>query len=305
MTGATGNSGGEIARQLLSAGVRVRAVARSAKKLGALAAAGAETWSGDLADPMFLTAALRGADAAYVIVPQRFDVQDYVADQRRLVGSAIAALRNSGIRRVVALSTPAASLRMGPPVMLAEFEEQLCAIPEIAAVILQPMFFMENHLAAIPMIVGAGIMGGGIRGDVALPMISTRDVATAAMEHLLQPSFSGQTVRRLLGPRDYTFSEAAATLGACVGIPDLRYVQFPVQEFRHGLAAAGFSETAASAFVELAAAYNEGRIQAGVTRTPPNTTGTTLEAFARDVFAPAFRAASAGAVPVGHPERPA
>ncbi|CAN5178267.1 hypothetical protein BH23GEM2_BH23GEM2_20850 [soil metagenome] len=70
-------------------------------------------------------------------------------------------------------------------------------------------------------------------------------------------------------------------------------MQFPEPGVRQGLLAAGFSETSAAAFIELAAAYNDGRIQAGVTRTAANTTATTLETFGREVFAPAYLAAAA------------
>ena len=43
------------------------------------------------------------------------------------------------------------------------------------------------------------------------------------------------------------------------------------------------------AFVEMKDAFNAGRIQPTIKRTRPNTTPTTPEPLARDVFAPAFR----------------
>jgi hypothetical protein len=53
---------------------------------------------------------------------------------------------------------------------------------------------------------------------------------------------------------------------------------------------AGFSPNAANALVELQTAFNAGKVQSGVRRTKLNTTPTSLEEFARDVFAPAYHA---------------
>ena len=295
ITGATGHTGGALAAQLLRQGVRVRAVARSAERLAPLVARGAEAHVGDLGDAVFVTGALRGADAAFVMVPQRFDVPDYAADQRRLVAQVAAAVEASGVPRVVALSTPAAGLRLGPPVALAAFEERLRAMPGRAVVVLHPMFFMENHLASIPMIRSAGITGGAIRADLPFPMVTTRDVAAVAAAYLAEPTFAGYHVRPLLGPRDYTLAEASALLGAAIGRPDLPYVVFPYEGLRQGLMDTGFSASGADALVALARAYNEGRITSGQARDASNTTPTTLEAFASEVFAPAFRQAEAGA----------
>jgi uncharacterized protein YbjT (DUF2867 family) len=149
---------------------------------------------------------------------------------------------------------------------------------------------MENFLTSIPMVKTAGITGGAIRGDVALPMVATRDIAALATGYLLSPTFEGYEVRPLLGPQDYTFREAGATLGAAIGKPELPYVEFAYDDFHPGLLGAGFSRSAADAFVELAQAYNDGQVQQGVTRTAENSTPTTLVQFAREIFAPAFAA---------------
>ena len=49
-------------------------------------------------------------------------------------------------------------------------------------------------------------------------------------------------VRELLGPDDLTYTEAATTIGAAIGQPDLQYVQLPNEELAAILTeAAGFS----------------------------------------------------------------
>jgi uncharacterized protein YbjT (DUF2867 family) len=294
VTGATGNNGRAIAEALLRRGVRVRAVGRSGAGLAPLAEQGADVRVGDLSDTAFLTEAFRGVDAAFAMIPQRFDVPDYRAHQERLVTSVTDALEAAGVPRVVALSTPASRLRLGPPVALAEFEERLRAMPGRAVAVLHPMFFMENHLSAIPMIRNAGFNGGAIRGDLPLPMIATRDIAAVAVEYLLEPASESYIARPLLGPRDYTLREASALLGAGIGRPDLPYVELPYDGLRQGLLGAGFSETGAEAMVALARAYNEGLVTSGVNRDATTSTPTTLEAFVHEVFGPAYRHADTG-----------
>jgi uncharacterized protein YbjT (DUF2867 family) len=244
---------------------------------------------GDLADPDFLTRAFRDAGAVFAMIPQRFDVADYHADQRRLVAGVIAALEAAAVPRVVALSTPGARLRLGLPAALADFEDRLRTVPGLSTVVLQPTYYMENFLASIPMIASADITGGAVRGDLAFPMVATRDVADVAAGYLEKPAFAGYGTRVLLGPRDYTFQEASGILGASIGKPGLPYTQIPYDGFRHGLVGAGVSASTADAFLDMIRAMNEERMLRGLARDASSTTPTTLEQFARDVFAPVYR----------------
>jgi uncharacterized protein YbjT (DUF2867 family) len=149
---------------------------------------------------------------------------------------------------------------------------------------------MENHLAAIPFIKSTGINGSAARADVALAMIATPDIAAVAAEYLMASTFDGYIVREFLGPRDYTHREATAILGAAIGKPDLASMEFSYEDFRKGLLGAGLSASVADAYVEICAAFNDGRIQRTMSRNTSNTTPTTLEEFAREVFAPAYQA---------------
>jgi hypothetical protein len=71
-------------------------------------------------------------------------------------------------------------------------------------------------------------------------------------------------------------------------------VDFPYDDFRRGLLGAGCSESAVDAFTAFVEAANAGRFEEGLRRDAASTTPTTLEAFAREVFAPAYRRAEAG-----------
>jgi uncharacterized protein YbjT (DUF2867 family) len=297
ITGATGHIGGAIAESLLKSGHRVCAIARDKDKLDALAAKGAETRPGDLTDTAFLTDAFRDADAVFAMIPPNPAAPDLRADQRKFAESICTALGSAGRTRVVALSSVGGGLKSGtgPIAGLHEFEELLKTVQDTPVVILRPTYFMENFLYSIPLIKSAGINGGSIRGDISMPMIATKDIASVAADELAEPKFDGYTVHELIGPRDYTFREATSIIGTAIGKPDLPYVEFASEDYRKGLLDAGFSESVADAYLEMETAIDGGRIQATMSRDNATTTPTTLEEFAREVFAPVYKGAAAEA----------
>ena len=292
ITGATGNIGKALAEQLLQSGVKIRAIARSAEKLVPLTAKGAQAHVGDLEDTTFLVEAFGGADAVFAMIPPPHNAPDLQAKQRQISASLAEGLKIAQVPRVVALSSAGAGLPSGtgPIAGLHEFEERLKSLSGLSVVALRPTFFMENHLAAIPLIKNAGINGSAARADVPIAMIATRDIAAGAAGYLTALTFDGYTVRDLLGPRDYTHREVTSILGAAIGKPDLAYVEFSYEDFHKGLLGEGFSVSVADSYVEMSTALNEGLIQRTVSRNDSNTTPTTLEEFARAVFAPAYEA---------------
>lgn len=290
ITGATGNVGHVAAESLLARGVKVRAVARSKERLAALAAKGAETRAGDLADTAFVADAFRGATVALVMIPPNVTAPDLRAYQREIASSVTAAAKAAGVPRAVLLSSlggehPSGT---GPIAGLHDFEEMLKGVAGLASVALRPGFFMENHLMAIPIVKRMGVNGSLVRGDLAMVMIATRDIAAAASDLLAAPAFTGHTVQELLGPRDYTMREATAILGAAIGKPDLAYVEFAPADSRKGMLDMGLSASMADAAIEMYAAFNAGRVKPASPRGAASATPTALERFAREVFAPAF-----------------
>src|SRR5438309_1742016 len=129
--GATGKTGGAAAERLLAAGIKVRAVARSADKLAGLASKGAQAVAADLSDSAALAAALRGSDAAYLMIPSDYTKPDLLGQYTRAGESIIRAVRDSGLRRAVLLSSLGADVPSGtgPIVGLHAIEEQLKAVP--------------------------------------------------------------------------------------------------------------------------------------------------------------------------------
>ncbi len=288
--GATGHVGGVIADRLLAAGRRVRAVGRSAGRLEGLARRGAEVATADVTDAASAERALQGAEAAFLLIPPPSTGTGILAYQSRVARALSEAVQKAHLPRVVLLSSIGAdqATGSGPIAGVHELEGRLAAVPGLAALFLRPGYFFENHLGSIGMIKAAGMVGGAIRADLKLPQIATRDIGEAAARRLLALDWRAGEVMELHGQRDLTQAEVAASLGKAVGRPDLRYVGFPYPDAEKGMIQAGLPAALAALFVEMARGFNEKRLRALQPRSAATTTPTSIEAWAAEVFAPAF-----------------
>jgi uncharacterized protein YbjT (DUF2867 family) len=224
---------------------------RSEGKLAALKRAGAEVPAGDTNDATFLTKAF--------------------------------AIRDCGVRYIVALSSLGADLTEGTGVIagLHAHEERLKQLKGVNVLLLRPVSFFENFYETLGLIKHEGINGDSVAADLAVPMVATRDIADAAAKALKARDWKGVVVRESLGPRDLSYSEAAQILGERIGKPDLQYVQLSYADEEKALVQAGMSESFANLYVEMTRSFNERIIKPQ--RTPQNTTATRFEDFAGEL----------------------
>ncbi|MFJ9008231.1 SDR family oxidoreductase [Streptomyces canus] len=110
VTGATGYIGGRLVPELLSAGHRVRCLARSPDRLRDHPWADrAEVVAGDVTDAASVARALAGVDVAYYLVHAMSSGKDFEETDRRAALIFAEQARIAGVRRIVHLSglTPA------------------------------------------------------------------------------------------------------------------------------------------------------------------------------------------------------
>lgn len=282
ITGATGNTGRAIAEILLGAGKPVRVIGRSAEKLRPLVGKGAEAAVGSLEDEAFLTEAFKGATAVYAMIPPHLRAES-VREYQGRIGEAIAkAIKNTGVKHVVNLSSLGAHLpeKTGPITGLYDQEQRLNKLEGVNVLHLRPTYFLENLMAFIPMIRNVGMSGSAVNGDIAIPMIATRDIAKEAAERMVKLDFTGHTVKELLGQRNVTMSEAMGILGKAAHIEGLKHMQFPYDEAEKAIQLAGLSADMARSYTELQRCLNEGIAITDAKRTAENTTETPIEEFA-------------------------
>lgn len=291
ITGASGQTGHVTAEILLARGQKVRVLGRSAAKLAPLVAKGAEPRIFDIHDEVALTDAFKGADAVYALNPPDITNEDVIGHYDRNSEALVAAIKGSGVRHVVTLSSVGAQLQegSGPVLGLHRMEEKINTIRHLNVLHLRPSYFMENTLAQIGVIQKFGAVGGIIKGDLKFSMIATKDIGAVAADALELRDFAGISTRELLGPRDVSMNETAKIIGDAIGKPGLSYMEAPVPMFVMGLRQAGLSANMAELLAEMSLSTNAGVFKGEEARSARNTTPTTYETFVAEVFAPAFR----------------
>jgi uncharacterized protein YbjT (DUF2867 family) len=289
--GATGNTGKAVVLDLLAAGKKVRAVGRSAERLQPLASRGAEPFVADVTDSAALTKAFTGAEGVYAMIPPDLATPDVRSYDDRVVGSIAGALKSSGVKHAIALSSIGADKadKTGLIFGLRELEQALTRIPNLNVLFLRAGDFMENTLEQVGIIESFGMTAGPLRGDLKLPMIACRDIGEAAANALVKLDFSGKQTRELQGQRDLDMNEMTTIIGKAIGKPDIRYVQLPDAQLRPALLQLGMSASVVDLFLEMSAAINSGHMKALEKRSSGNTTPTPFETFVADVFVPVYK----------------
>ena len=287
--GATGNVGGKIADILIKKGENVRLVARSADRLRTAVGKNAAAFAGDINDTSFLVKAFTNVDAVFTLIPPDPNAESFMQHAGKTSESIARALEITAVRNVVNLSSIGAELSAGtgPIKGLHLQEERLDRIKGLNVLHLRAAYFMENLLGNIGMIKAQGITGSAVRGDLAIPMIATRDIAAFAAERLVQRDFSGSSIHYLLGQRDLTMIESSEILGRKIGKAGLSYVQFPYDNAEKAMIAMGLSPDMSRNYIEMSRAFNDGLIKRKE-RTTAETTPTSFETFCDEVFVPLY-----------------
>ena len=297
ITGATGHTGSVIAEALLAKGEKVRVIGRSRERLERFAAKGADPFVADVHDAEALTKAFDGARAVYAMLSSDFRLEDFRGDQERVTDALAAAIEKAAVPYAVCLSSVGADKpeRVGPVNGLHSFEQKINRIPNLNALILRPTYFMENSLMQLKIIQTMGTMGGLLKADLPLAQIATRDIGDYAANALLQLNFTGKTTRELLGQREVSMKETATAFGNAIGKPGLGYSQFPAFAVEMAMKQMGMTAGSVKLMVEMIDAMNSGWMKPLEPRSAENTTPTSIEIFAAEVFAPAYQGKAASA----------
>jgi uncharacterized protein YbjT (DUF2867 family) len=232
VTGATGQQGGAVARELLAKGHKVRAMTRkpdgpAARELKAL---GAEIVAGDLDDAASLERALAGAWGVYAVQ----NTWEAGVEREEEQGKRIAEIaRRVGTKHYVYASVGSADKRTGIPHFdnKARVEETVRALGFPSYVILRPVFFMEN-LASPWFLPGIqqGTLAVGMDPATPLQMIAVRDIGKyGAWAFERHAELNGRAID-IAGDRK-TMPQTAEILGRAMNRPVVHF-QVPIEEVR-------------------------------------------------------------------------
>jgi uncharacterized protein YbjT (DUF2867 family) len=244
--GAGGTQGAPLARRLLRAGHRVRAVVRRPER----APAGCVPAAADLSDPAALARAYDGADAVVVQLPGVFD-----AVAVRQAEAVAEALSRSPVGHVVFNAGGPTGGRGLPYLDARTMLAQALADGPCPAAIVQPLGqYMENLSApwSAP-VIGAGVLAYPVPAEAAIPWVAIDDVAERIVSALAARE---QGDLPICGPQMLTGDAAAAALTAALGRP-VEYRQIAPAEFGDMIRAIGeaaFADGIAELYTAILAA---------------------------------------------------
>jgi len=231
VTGATGQQGGAVARQLFKQpGFAVRALTRDPAKPAAraLARSGAEVVRGDLDDPASVRRALEGAWGAFSV--QNFMETGYDGEirQGRLIADAA---KMAGVQHFVYSSVVSADRNTSLPHFESKWEiEQHIGQGGLSHTILRPAFFMQNWHSYLREPILNGTLPLPLNPQTPLQQISVDDIGAFAALAFQNPSkWHGRTIE--LAGEELTMLRVAELLTRAAGRP-VKYIQVPWEQFR-------------------------------------------------------------------------
>ncbi|CAN5272457.1 NmrA/HSCARG family protein [soil metagenome] len=228
VSGATGQQGGALARQLLDRGFPVRALTRDGNTPAAkeLAGLGAEIVEGDLEDRSSLERALEGAYGVFSV--QQFWGIGAEGEIRQ--GNALAdAAKAAGVSHFVYSSVGGAHRATGIPHFDSKWEvEEHAREIGLPLTVLRPAFFMQNwEMMREPIL--SGTLPQPLDPDKPFQMIDSGDIAVfAAMAFENPETWIGREVD--ISGDELTMPQIAETFSRVTG-KDINYFQVPWDQF--------------------------------------------------------------------------
>jgi len=232
VTGATGQQGGAIARELLKHGHSVKAMTRKpeGEKAKALASLGAEIIRGDLDDAQSLEEAVSGAWGVYSVQNTwEAGVKKEEEQGNRLAGIA----KKAGVEHFVYGSVGSAQRSTGIPHFDNKWRVEK-AIRELSLpsyTIIRPAFFMDNFISPwFKPGIDQGKLMIGIKPETVLQMIAVEDIGKYglwAFEN--HEKLNGRAVD--IAGDACTMPEASKIIGDAAG-KTVEFVQVPIEEVR-------------------------------------------------------------------------
>jgi (4-alkanoyl-5-oxo-2,5-dihydrofuran-3-yl)methyl phosphate reductase len=253
VTGATGNVGSELVKQLVAKGLPIRVITRDQQKISHLGSA-VEAVIGDRHNSGVVKEALKGAQKVFLL-PVLFD-EDHEAD-RLLIDEA----KPAGVNHIVKVSSGVVRLADKNPIgILHREKEVLIEKSGIPWTFLRPGGFMSNALQWADTIKSQAAVFNPA-GDGKSAPISPYDIATVAAVSLTTAGHEGQAYD-LTGPELISVLDQVRILGKVIGKP-IQCIDIPIEVAKERMKAAALPEALIQGLADLwiDLRNGEGRLQ--------------------------------------------
>ena len=290
VTGSLGNISKPLAEELVKKGHAVTIISSNPGRQKDIEALGAIAAIGSIEDTDFLTATFTGADSVYSMIPPNnyfnHDL-DLMAYYRSIGHNYAQAIQESGVKRVVHLSSIGAELDKGTGNILCHraVERILNNLSNVAITFMRPASFYNNLYGFLHMIKTQGTIAANYGEDDKCPWVSPLDIAAAVAEEITG-AFEDRKIR-YVASEELTCNEIASTVGAAIGKSDLKWIIISNEQTQSGLEAAGMNPQIAAGFVEMNASIHNGKFLEDYHRNRPTLGKVKLTDFAKE-FASVF-----------------
>ena len=257
LTGSLGHISKPLAQILIKKGHSVTVISSKIERQKDIESLGAKAAIGTMEDVDFLTETFTGADIVYLMeaigAHRFFDQQlDYMAAINEIANNYKQAVQQSGVKRVVHLSSIGAHTNKGNGILAFHHsaENILKELPEDVSIkFMRPVGFYYNMLAFIPTIKKQDAIIQNYGGDKKEPWVSPLDIAAVIADEMEKP-FSGRHIRYIASD-EISPNEAAKILGEAIGKPGLKWQQIPDEQILQRMLAAGMNADIAKGMVEM------------------------------------------------------
>jgi uncharacterized protein YbjT (DUF2867 family) len=275
ITGATGNNGQELVRQLTALGQPVRALVRNPSEAASLKSPNLELAVGDFEKPDTLDAALRGAEQAFLLTPV---AERAVQWQKNFIEAA----SRTRAKHIVKFSGMGADPGSESELLRLHAEtDQVLRSSGVPFTILQPNSFYQNILSSAGTIKTQGKFYWPLK-KARQSTVDIRDISAVAAKVFTSSGHEGKTYV-ITGPEALTFQQVAEKLSLVLG-RKVEYVDVPPTAAADGMRQSGMPEWNVRTVNELLGYFASGAA-ATVTDTIPRLLGRpaiSFEQFAKD-----------------------
>ena len=249
ITGATGNNGQELIRQLSALGHRIRALVRKPAEAAKLGGSNIEVAPGDFDLPETLESALQGVEKAFLLTPV---AERFVQWQKGFIEAA----QRAKIQHLVKFSGMGAHARSASELLKLHAEtDEILRSSGVPFTILQPNSFHQNMLSSADTIKAQGVFYWPLK-NASQSTVDIRDISAVAAKVFTSSGHEGKTYV-ITGPEALTFQQAAEKLSSVLG-RKIQYVDVPISAAADGMRNSGMPDWNVHAVSDLLAYFATG-----------------------------------------------
>ncbi|NJL37563.1 MAG: NmrA family NAD(P)-binding protein [Leptolyngbyaceae cyanobacterium RM2_2_4] len=257
--GGTGHVGSAVAQTLLSQDEPVTIVSRSSSSISGWQKRGAQVEVVDVHNTAELRCVFARGKRLFLLNPPADPATNTDVEERKSLASILAAIKDSGLEKIVAESTYGAQpgSQIGDLGVLYEMEQHLAA-QSMPFSIIRAAYYMSNWNFSLRSAKQDSVINTFFPADFALPMVAPRDIGQLAARLMTEP-VENIGLYNIEGPERYSSLDVAKAFAKALQTP-VKVVETPRDQWIQTMKNMGFSNEAASSFSNMTTLAIEGEM---------------------------------------------